>query len=141
MEMKNVLLFLFPIIAAIISSYLTYYFAIKSKKNETMLKFKEEKYANLLVLLKGFVGTTVSADTKIKFFEEQYKSWVYCSDNVIKAINDMVKLVMNSGGNNPEPKQGREAIGKIVIAMRKDLLGKTNLCADDFWYTDVLENK
>lgn len=41
-------LVLLPIIAGLISSYLTYYFAKKSKKSEVILKFKEEKYANLL---------------------------------------------------------------------------------------------
>jgi len=48
-----------------------------------MIKFKEEKYSNLIIALKGFVGSTVSPDTKIKFFEEQYKSWLYSSDEMV----------------------------------------------------------
>ena len=141
MEMKDVLLVLFPIIAAIISSYLTYYFTIKSKKSEAIFKFKEEKYANLLVLLKGFVGTTASNDTRRKFFEEQYRAWIYSSDDVVKAINNMVELVKNSSGSSPDPEEGREAVGNIVVAMRNDLLGKTNLIHSDFYYTDVIEDK
>lgn len=39
-----------------------------------MIKFKEEKYSNLIVALKGFVGSTSSVDLKKKFFQEQYKS-------------------------------------------------------------------
>jgi hypothetical protein len=141
MEMKDALLILLPIVVGLISSYLTYYFAIKQKKSEAILKFKEEKYANLLVLLQGFVGTTVSAETKRKFFEEQYKSWLYCSDDVIKAINDMMELVITSIGSYPDPEKGRKAIGDIVIAMRKDLLGKTELSPYDFRYIDVIEDK
>ncbi len=63
MENNDAFLVLLPIIAALISSYFTYYFTIKSKKSEAILKFKEEKYANLLVLLQGFVGITVSGDS------------------------------------------------------------------------------
>ncbi len=137
METKDAFLVILPIIAA----YFTYYFAIKSKKNEAMLKFKEEKYANLLILLQGFVGMTTSGEAKRKFFEEQYKSWLYCSDDVVKAINNMVQLVIASKGEKPEIEEGRKAIGSIVLAMRKDLLGKTNLNYNDFQYTDVIEDK
>jgi len=139
MEIKNIFLILIPIITALLSSYLTYYFAIKSKKNEAILKFKEEKYSNLLILLQGFIGKTTSGDTKRKFFEEQYKSWLYCSDGVVKAINEMVQLVIDSRGKEPEREKGKKAVGNIVFEMRKDLLGKTELTADNFRYTDVIE--
>jgi len=139
MDIKTILLIIIPIITAIVSSYLTYYFAIKSKKSEAILKFKEEKYSNLLILLQGFVGRTTSGETKKKFFEEQYKSWLYCSDGVVKAINNMVKIVIDSKGEDPEPEKGKRAVGNIVIEMRKDLLGKTKLTHDDFQYTDVIE--
>jgi hypothetical protein len=139
METNALLLIMIPILTAIISVSLTYYFTSRSKKNEAILKFKEEKYSNLLILLQGFVGNTTSRETKKKFFEEQYKSWLYCSDEVIKAVNDMVELVINSKGNNPIPEEGRKAVGTIVLKMRKDLLGKTKLSFSDFRYTDVIE--
>lgn len=139
MDIKTVLLILIPIIAAAISSYLTYYFAMRSRKTEAILKFKEEKYSNLLILLQGFVGKTTSGQTKRRFFEEQYKSWLYCSDGVVKAINDMVKLITDSKGNEPDREGGRKAVGNIVLEMRKDLLGKTKSTYEDFRYTDVIE--
>lgn len=139
MKIETTLLILIPVIIAVISSYLTYYFAIKSKKNEAILKFKEEKYSNLLILLQGFVGKTTSGETKKKFFEEQYKSWLYSSDGVVKAINEMVQLVINAKGKEPEQEKGKKAVGNIVLEMRKDLSGKTNLKSEDFRYTDVIE--
>ena len=139
MDIKTILLILIPITTAVLSSYLTYYFAIKSKKSEAILKFKEEKYSNLLILLQGFVGKTTSGETKRKFFEEQYKSWLYSSDGVVKAINEMVQLVISSRGKEPEPEKGKRAVGNIVLEMRKDLSGKTNLKSEDFRYTDVIE--
>lgn len=139
MENNLIVLILLPIISAVAGSYLTYYFTSKSKKNEAILKFKEEKYSNLLILLQGFVGRTTSGETKRKFFEEQYKSWLYCSDSVIRAINEMVQLVIDSRGKEPEPEKGKKAVGNIVFEMRKDLLGKTELTTNDFRYTDVIE--
>ena len=125
------------LISAVIGGFVSYYFASKSKKLEAVIKFREEKYSNLLILLQGFIGNTVSSETKKKFFEEQYKSWIYGSDEVITAINNLVHLVIESEGKDPNPLEGRKAIGKIILAMRKDLLGKTALSYNDFRYTDV----
>jgi hypothetical protein len=131
-----------PVLAlasAIIGGFVSYYFTSKTKKFETALRFREEKYSNLLKLLQGFVGNTVSYDTKKKSFEEQYKSWIYCSDEVIIAINNLVRLVIDVQGKEPNPEKGRKAIGNIVLAMRKDLLGKTTLSYKDFRYTNVIK--
>ena len=136
MDTKTLLLLLLPIITAVLSSYLTYYFAISSKRTEAMIRFKEEKYSNLVVALQGFVGVTTSGDTKRKFFEEQYKSWLYSSDEVVKSIN---ALLIAENGKAPNPEEGRKIIGSIILEMRKDLLGSTALTYKDFRYTDVIE--
>lgn len=133
--LKNLL----PIITLILGSALTYFFGKKSKRNESALKYKEEQYAKLLVKLQGFVGQTADSQTKREFFEEQYKSWLYCSDEVIVAINNMVSLVKNGG--TPDPIEGRKAVGNIVVAMRKDLYGKTKLEFDAFQYIDVIDKQ
>jgi hypothetical protein len=125
--------------SAIIGGFISYYFSSKSKKLEAILKFREEKYSNLLILLQGFVGSTTSFETKKKFFEEQYKSWIYGSDEVVIAINNLVELVIKSRGEAPNAEEGRKAVGNIVLAMRKDLLGKTALSFKDFRYTDVVK--
>jgi hypothetical protein len=130
-----------PLISAIIGGYISYYFSSKAKKYEAVLKFKEEKYANLLIHLQGFVGSTISYETKKQFFEEQYKSWIYGSDDVIKATNYMIQLVIDAQGRDPDHDEGRRAVGNIVLAMRKDLLGKTKLTYEDFRYTDVHKSK
>jgi signal recognition particle GTPase len=104
-----------------------------------MVRFKEEKYAKLLVKLQGFVGTTTSAKLKREFFEEQYQSWLYASDEVVTAMNDLVRLVVEGRGAAPDAEAGRQAVGNVVLAMRRDLLRTTKLGYDSFRYTDVLE--
>lgn len=123
--------------SAFIGGFVSFYFTSKSKKLEAIIRFREEKYTNLLILLQGFLGNTVDYETRKKFFDEQYKSWVYCSDEVVLALNNLVQLVIDSNGKDPNPEEGRKAVGTIVLAMRRDLLGKTNLTFKDFRYTDV----
>jgi len=128
---------LIPVATLLIGSLLTYYFGVRAKRDEAVHKYKEEQYAKLLIKLQGFVGSTANSETKKEFFEEQYKSWLYCSDEVIGAINTMVALVVDGKGEAPDPEEGRRAVGNIVIAMRKDLRGKTNLDYRAFRYVDV----
>lgn len=139
METKDILLITLPIITAILSSYLTYFFAIKTKQKEVITKFKEEKYSNLIIALQGFVGSTVSPDIKRKFYEEQYKSWLYSSDNVVRSVNELTKLLIREREKGPNPQEGREVVGNIILEMRRDLLGKTGLTYKDFRYTDVIQ--
>lgn len=139
MEIKDILLLVLPFVSGVISAWVTYLFTVRTKKHEAMLKFKEEKYSNLVVLLKGFVGNTASADLKKKFFEEQYRSWLYSSDKVIISINKLVELLISERGRQPDPKEGGKTVGNIILEMRKDLLGETKLTHKDFRYTDVIE--
>jgi hypothetical protein len=60
MDNKDILLIILPFISAIIGAWITFFFTMKIKKNENIIKFREEKYANLLILLQGFIGNTTS---------------------------------------------------------------------------------
>lgn len=130
---------LLSLLSAAASAFLAYIFTSRATREEAVLKFKQEKYAKLLVKLQGFVGTTTSAQLKREFFEEQYQAWLYSSDEVVEALNKMVQLIIDSRGKQPDPLAGRKAVGEIVVAMRRDLLKKTNLDYSAFRYTDVHE--
>lgn len=138
MDTKTLLIIVLPLISGLFGSYLTYFFTIKNKKFENALKFKEENYRELLLSLQGFVGQTANANTKRKFFEEFYKSWLYCSDEVIEAVYEMLDLIMNKKTPQVNSEIGRVAVGKIVLAIRKDLMGKTNKKPQDFRFIDII---
>ena len=135
MEIKDILLITLPII----SSYLTYFLTSRAKRDDAIFKYKEEKYGNLILLIQGFLdsGSKNTTEMKEKFFEEQYKSWLYSSDEVILATNNMVNTLILL----KDVKVDSELVGDIVIAMRKDMLGKTNLSSSDFRYTVVGNGK
>lgn len=137
--MKEWFIALVPLMSAAIGAFLAFLFTSRAKRDESIIRFKEEKYAKLLVKLQGFVGTTSSAQLKRDSFEEQYQSWFYASDEVVEAINNLIHLVIDSKGTLPDPEIGRKAVSEIVLAMRRDLLKTTTLSHSSFRYTDVLE--
>jgi|SRR5579863_784969 len=136
--MKEWLIAFVPVASAALGAFLAYLFTARAKREESVIRFKEEKYARLLVKLQGFIGVTTSGRMKREFFEEQYQSWLYASDEVIQCLNAMVRLVVEAQGSSPSPEQGRRAVGEIVLAMRRDLLHSTALDYTAFRYTDVL---
>ncbi|AKP28216.1 conserved hypothetical protein [Leptospira interrogans serovar Manilae] len=140
MEIKDILLILLPIISGLIGSYCTYYFTLRAKRISEILKYKEEKYANLTVLLQGFVGNTTSLDLKRKFFEEQYRSWLYASDDVIRSINRMIALIIEHKGQDVPKVLGKKTVGEVILSMRKDLIGKTSVAPEEFYYTSVIKD-
>jgi hypothetical protein len=139
--MKEWLIAVVPLGSIALGAILGYFFTSRAKRDESIVRFKEEKYAKLLIKLQGFVGATTSAQLKREFFEEQYQSWLYASDEVIESLNALVQLVKEGQGSAPDPDAGRKAIGNVVLSMRRDLLRKTKLGYASFQYTDVYENK
>ncbi len=134
----DILKSLIPVFTLIIGSALTYFYGVKSKRTEAALKYKEEQYSKLIVKLQGFVGENANPATQREFLAELYKAWLYSSDEVIEAINNLIALLKEHKGKTPDLKQGHKVVGSIVIAMRKDLYGKTKLGYDSFQYTDVI---
>ena len=139
--MKEWLIALVPLASAALGGSLAFLFTSRSKRDESILRFKEEKYAKLLVKLQGFVGVTASGQLKREFFEEQYQSWLYASDEVVQSVNALVFLVIEGKGSMPDPEAGRRAVGEVALAMRRDLLRTTHLDYTAFRYTDVYEEK
>jgi hypothetical protein len=136
--MKEWLIALVPLASAALGASFAFLFTSRVKRDESILRFKEEKYAKLLVKLQGFVGITISGQLKREFFEEQYQSWLYASDEVVQSVNALVALVVEA---NADPEAGRRAVGEVVLAMRRDLLRKTHLDYTAFRYTDVYDEK
>jgi hypothetical protein len=138
--MKELLITVVPLGSVVLGAVLGYIFTSRAKRDESIVRFKEEKYARLLLKLQGFIGITTSAQLKREFFEEEYQAWLYASDEVIESLNALVNLVKESQGSVPDPDVGRKAIGNVVLSMRRDLLGKTKLGFASFQYTDVHDN-
>ncbi len=106
---------------AFITPSLAYYFGLRPNRLEARFRFKEARYGELLVLLeRAYIGDTASTKTKKLFYAEYYKSWLYCSKEVITAMNDFSRLFEGNkemvDASVADPK-----IEQIVLAMRRDL--------------------
>ncbi|MCP4049235.1 MAG: hypothetical protein GY730_00820 [bacterium] len=133
----NVISSLIPVFTLLLGAFLTYYFSIKEKKKEMIFKFKEEQYSQLLIKLQAFITHNRQIDEKraAEFLETRYINWIYASDDVVKSINYFLELIIEK---NESPDNEEKAIGAIVIAMRKDLVGNTKLSYSDFRYINLV---
>ncbi|MEQ9168889.1 MAG: hypothetical protein RLO12_21705 [Fulvivirga sp.] len=137
---KNILLVLLPILAGLLGSYLTYYWTLRSKRIEAIQKFKEEKYSNLILHLQGFTGSNATTEKKLAFFEEQYKSWLYASDDVVLAMKDMIDYLLKTQFDPKYQEEQRDVIAEVIVAIRKDMLKKSKLSKKDFRFTSVMDD-
>ncbi len=84
---------------------------------------KEERYRALLRTLAGFYTHASSPIVREEFLEEYKRCWLYCSDEVIRAANEAM-VVMVEGTQVPMDER-LSKIGELVLAIRRDLLRRT----------------
>jgi len=139
-NIKDILIFILPVISAFLGYYL-------SKRKEWELMISEEKrkrYETLITYLKqGFMDPDLSTGEKEKnkneFYVQSYIVWLYASDEVIRNLNTFARAFAElSKQNTPETNAAvQEAIKHLVHSMRKDTRGKTKLKSKDFVTTTV----
>lgn len=84
---------------------------------------KEERYRELLRTLVGFYNHAASSQVRSQFLEEYKRCWLYCSDDVIRAANAAMEVMIE--GTTIPMEQRRLRIGEFVLAIRRDLLRRT----------------
>lgn len=130
-----------PIITLLLGSIVTFVFSRIQNNTTSKRKFKEDHYCNLLESLQAFVGSTATTEAKQRFFSEYYKSWVYADEKVILAFKALIDSMRVDLANREAPRNGKELLGNIVLAIRKDLGIKDDLTYGAFEYIDVIERR
>ena len=136
----NFLKFFLPLTGAAFA----WYWNEREKRLSEEYQRKEAKYVALIESLEGFYEKTSDAGLKNKFLEELNKCWLYCPDEVIKkgyAFLETVHTGANSSDNIKE-----QALGQLVLSIRKDLLCQklvrsTHLKPGDFKILGVNDRK
>ena len=137
-EIKSSFNLMVPIIVvclSIISSFMIYYNTEKAKQEHEDYIRKETRYIKLISAIKGFTEQQQSHELKQEFIDELNLCWLYCPDSVIIKGYDFLDMV--SLGQKSTPEQKKEALGKFIIEIRKDLINKgsfdaTELKPNDF---------
>ena len=111
--------FFLPLVGAVLAWFLN---ERRRRAWEEYLR-KEERYRELLRTLTGFYSFAADTDVRRQFLEEYKRCWLYCNDEVIFAAN-LAMEGMVAGTSLPNDER-LERIGKLVIAIRRDLLRRT----------------
>ncbi len=96
---------------------------------------KEDRYRELLRNLSGFYSHSADPEMRRLFIEEYKRCWLYCSDDVIKAANAAMDVMVE--GTTVPMEQRRQILGEFVLAIRRDLLRRrltkdTSLSSSDY---------
>jgi len=141
---KGSLASMLPLLTAVIPAAVAYYL---SRKKELELKISEEKrtrYEKLILhVKKGFFDPNITDAEKIKhkdeYYEQSYVVWLYASDEVVRGLNNFARAFA-AFSTDPTPQNNETAqksLGKVVVSMRKDIQGATDLSSDEFITTTV----
>lgn len=104
---------------------------------------KAQKYLALIESLEGFYVDVNPEDgrrLKATFLQELNKSWLYCSDDVIRKAYAFLNTVHTKEKQTSEVKE--RAVGELMLAVRRDLLARkpisvTSLSPSDFQHLTV----
>jgi hypothetical protein len=101
----------------------------RSKRIESKLKIKEERYMKLISSIQGFGDGTLDVQRANEFPNELNLAWIYCSDDVIKKCIVFIDIL--SIKENRKQADVNSAIGDILLSIRKDLEIETKLKKED----------
>jgi hypothetical protein len=134
-ETVNILIPVIVAAIAVIPGLVTWRLNERSKRIYEEYKRKEERYSGLIRSLRGFYTDSFSKEVRNEFLNQLNLCWMYCPDEVIHKAYDFLLTVHTDQEHSDRQKE--EAVGELMLAIRKDIinrktLGKTTLRPDDF---------
>ena len=121
----------------IISSIIIWACAERNKRKQELYIRKENKYLKLIQSLKGFQIGSENKKLKQEFLDQLNLCWMYCPDSIIKKAYDFLLMLNPERTKEPTSKELKEAIAKLILEIRMDLINnksltKTSLTENDF---------
>ena len=119
------------VVLAVLASYLTYFFGIRQMVRQTLFAQKIELYKPLIHDLANLSGTYTSNEMQAKLNKYNRELLLYAPDDVYR---EYLKVMGWKKG---------EDFGRIVgfwLTLRKELLGKTDLKADEIKEVEIVES-
>ena len=95
-------------------------------------------YEDVCAALKIFIaGHSQTPQAKERFHEAYAAAWLWASDDVLDALNHLVKLLIRHGASQgfAEQNEQKEAYTTVILAMRKDVgFSGTGVQARDYQF-------
>lgn len=113
-----------------------WYLNERSKREAARYRRKERRYQGLLAAFSRafYVGAPAGearSQARQRFLDELNLAWIYCPDHVIRAANVFLDTVRI--GTDAAEGQRETASRAFILALRRDLLGSTELRAEEFF--------
>lgn len=140
---KNTLLNISYIVIPLLAGFLGYYIKARQEVSQKRLEWKEKKYSELIYFMAQFYYRPASIQDKTLRVEyakledtgpsvgRAYlqnimhakidELWLYAPDDVIKAAQYVEEIL------DKDPAERVSAVGKLVVAMRKDISGQSSI--------------
>ena len=136
-----------PFLVVLIPTFFATFTWWKTEENKRLHEAfvrKEQRYAMLVKTLSGFYSNTYDVKKQNEFLDQTRLCWLYCPDDVIKEINAFLDVIKKGSGANKNEKD--KAVGRLMIAIRNDIikkttLEKTTLSQKDFLFYNMPQNK
>ncbi|OGE88015.1 MAG: hypothetical protein A3J07_01970 [Candidatus Doudnabacteria bacterium RIFCSPLOWO2_02_FULL_49_13] len=110
------------VLAALLSSGLTYFFGIRKLRTEAELRFKAERYSKLIEPLSAFLSNNPEEHTLIVLND----TFFFSSDNVVREVLKFNKLYNQREKQFSEGRQGKiiqltaEDVKPLIKAIRNE---------------------
>jgi hypothetical protein len=104
-------------------SILAWYLNERAKRSNKIYLQKETRYLELAELIENLKENEKPGDPdlKPKFIHQINLCWLYCPDNVVRMIIDLVSKFNNDASQN----EREETIADLMVTLRKDLRKRT----------------
>lgn len=128
-SLKNnatITIFIFAAFASIIIWYLNE----RKRRSIQEYKQKEKRYIELIELIESLKENEKPSDNnRDKFLHQINLCWLYCPDNVVRKIADLISKLNN---DNISLEKKDMSMNDLMVSLRKDIRKKTKLNQDDY---------
>lgn len=117
------------LLGGIIGYGVKYFFDKRSESETRIYNDKREHYRNLILCIKN-LSEKKSDNIELFYFEYSFL-WLYASDDVIEAANEVLHKIKKS---DVPVIIGQDVLGSLLVKMRQDIGMRSKLKAPDFIY-------
>lgn len=114
----NIILIIGPCLA-LITAVITFYLNEKAKRKHVLYLEKLKLYQQLMLSVSGFYKGKEMKDLRQAFHDNIGVAWVYASENVIEAADELVETTRV--GKKEDDSKRSDALHKFAAAIREDM--------------------
>ncbi len=122
--------FLGIVVTALGAVFIWFLNQLSKRKWEAHIR-REKRYKRFLDSIDGFYENSQCSKSKNEFIRQLRLAWLYCPDSIIRQANQFLESVEKREKKSTHDEK-ETALANLVLEMRRDMVGKTDLNTTDF---------